>query len=456
MSAGILFQQLSRRETYGSQLGAFTLATLLGAGPWLLPAAGMAFLTHVMSRQEGVGSQVLLFQVLVLHALAISLIGVGAVQTFGVRHLSDRLFAGDKSAFTPTFMALLLPLLCVQICVWAAATSNLDLAWPVRVSWLGFFAVLHAVWLAVFVLGAVKDYAYTALALAAGTLVAVAAGVIGWRSAGLAGELVGLTFGYGLTFGVLLSRMIREFGYTHAFEWGVWSALPKLWPLFGVGTAYMLALWVDKFLFWAHPSTGVTVTGWLRHSPAYDNAAFLATLTIVPALGTLLMLIDGSFYERYRDFFSAISRRGTLAEIESAKVRALATFRGGLGAVMRIQVVVAIAIALLAVDILDLFGFSWLSLFALRYGVLAMVLQLVHLVALIVLLYFDRRRSALVVALSFLILQAGATWWSLEMGYAFHGMGTLVANALTAILAFCLVQRSFDDLEFNTFMGRPD
>ncbi len=455
MSAGIVFRQLSRREAYGSQLGAFTLATLLGAGPWLLPAAGIALLTRFVSLQEGGDSQVLLFQVLVLHALAFSLVGVGAVQTFGVRYLSDCLFAGYKSAFTPTFVALLIPLVAVQVSVWALATSGLELPWGVRITWLAFYAVLHAVWLAIFMLGAVKDYLYTSLALAAGTATSVVAAIWGWNLAGLAGEFAGLTFGYGLTFSVLLARMIREFGYDHAFEWGVWTALPRLWPLFVAGTAYMLGLWADKFLFWAHPSTGVPVIGWLHHAPAYDNAVFLATLTIVPALGALLMQIDGDFYERYRDFFSAITRRGTLSEIETAKVRALSCFRTGLAFVMRIQVIAAIGVALLAAELLNWLGFSWLSLFAFRFGVLAMVAQLVHLVALIVLLYFDRRRSALAVALSFLVLQAGATWWSLEMGAQFHGVGTLVANALTAILAFCLVQRSFDDLEFDTFMRQP-
>ncbi|MBM3269630.1 MAG: exopolysaccharide Pel transporter PelG [Candidatus Sericytochromatia bacterium] len=447
MSAGNLFRQLASRESYGSQLGAFALATVLGCAPWLLPALGIAILVWLAGQER----DALLFRILVLYAITFSLIAAGAVQTFGVRFLWDRLYAGDRHSFVPAFCTLLLPLVGGQVLLAVVATAGLELPGAVRAAWLGLYAILHGVWLAAFWLGAVKDHAFTAFALALGVGLSIPGALAGFQAGGLAGQFLGLAAGYAVSFACLLSRMVAEFGYSYTFAWRVWAYLPRLFPLFLAGLCYGIGLWADKFVFWAHPDTGVAVLGWLRMSPHYDNAVFLASLTIVPALGLFLMHMDTEFGDRYREIFATIGRHAPLSEIVAARERALACFHAGLGFVLRLQAPLALGIALFAAEIMSRLGISWLGLFAFRYSVVAMLLQLIHLVALIALIYFDFRKSALLLGGAFLVAQVAGAWLSIGFGPGLHGLGGLVANGLVAVLGIAVLEAKTGRLEYHVF-----
>jgi len=71
------------------------------------------------------------------------------------------------------------------------------------------------------------------------------------------------------------------------------------------------------------------------------------------------------------------------------------------------------------------------------------------------LLYFDRRRAALTVALFFLLANSGITLYIIRFAPSFMGAGYASATLLSSIFAIFLLCWSIRNIEYLTFVGQP-
>lgn len=451
---GFTLRRLLSDEGFSGPLQAFAYAAVVSSGPWLTSSVTLAMLGLWSALgPESHDSQV--FLALVSYCFAFSLVGVGAFQMVGSRYLADRLYLREIETFAPAFVQLLAPILVVQLGVAMVFAHFVPLLASTKVLAIVLYLALNGTWLSMVFLSAANDYRTITLAFLGGWMASLGCGLYGSHHWGLNGQLGGFAAGVTLTFFLLLGRLDREFGLPVGRAPGMWSSFYQHWPLAFTGFAYNLATWVDKLVFWYHPAVSVPVAGALRTAPVYDNAMFLAYLTIIPALALFLLKVETDFYDQYRRYFATIAARSSMGALLAVKDELVRVLKQSTGLLVKVQGAITFALVILAPEVASVLKLSWLSVFVFRTGVFGAFLHVLHLIVLVLLLYFDFRREAAVMAAVFLCSNALFTLISLGFGLPAFAFGYTMANALTLLVGFVLLDRNLEDLEFHVFMKQP-
>jgi uncharacterized membrane protein len=452
---GFTMRRMLRSQGLGGPMRAFGYAVVIGSGPWLSSSLAMAILASWSATFGGSGGTDRVFLAIVAYCFAFSLIGVGACQMVACRFLADCLFERRWDDLAPSFVQLLVPLLLVQSLIAWVFLQFVPVSLTLRVTTVVLYAALNATWLVMVFLSAAHDYRRIAQAFGMGLLVSVVAGVTGGAHWGLTGKLIGFTFGNVIVFFALLQRLDREFGWPVATTPRLWAYFRKYWQLVVVGFAYNLGVWIDKILFWYQPGPSEQAAGLLRIAPVYDNAIFLAFLSILPAVGLFLLKVETDFYDAYRGYFSAVAARDSLSAILAAKARMVASLKGNLGLLLKIQGLLTVTLVLFTPEVMRMASSSWASTFVFRIGLLGAFFHVLHLSALTLLLYFDDRSSAMYLALTFLVTNGLFTWVAFYGGLPAYGYGYAVASAVTLVTGLWLLDRAVRNLEWRVFMDQP-
>ncbi len=90
--------------------------------------------------------------------------------------------------------------------------------------------------------------------------------------------------------------------------------LDKYPSLFMVGLFYTMGLWIDDILMW-FSFVGVRIYDTYLYAPLYDNAIFLAYLTIIPTMVLFIVSIEIEFYDTYKKYYSLVNGKGTYRQI---------------------------------------------------------------------------------------------------------------------------------------------
>ncbi|MFN3429791.1 MAG: exopolysaccharide Pel transporter PelG [Candidatus Sericytochromatia bacterium] len=452
---GFTLRRLLGSDGLSGPLQAFAYATVISSGPWLTSSLALAMLGTWSALTPG-GQATDVFLAIVSYCFAFSLVGVGVCQMVASRYLADRLYEDRPDTFAPAFAQLLMPLLGAQLVVSATFAACVPLPLLVKVAAVTLYLALNGTWLAMVFLSAAHDFKAIAWAFAIGWGLSLALGLSGSHTAGLEGQITGFAAGAAFTFFALLARLDREFGVPRRSAPELGAYFGRYWPLVVTGVAYNLGIWIDKIVFWYTDGPGHAVAGPLRAAPVYDNAMFLAYMTIIPALALFLLKVETDFYDEYRAYFSAIAAREGLGVLLAVKARMAAVLRESLGLLVKLQGTLTLAIVLLAPEITAALKISWLSLFVFRVGVIGAFLHVLHLTVMILLLYFDFRKEAAALAVVFL-----ASNWLFSIlsvtqaGLAAYGFGYAVASAVTLLFGLALLEANLRDLEYHVFMKQP-
>lgn len=451
---GFTLRRLLGKQGLGGPLAAFAYAVTISAGPWLTSALALGVLSIYSGLGVG-GHDSEVFLTIISHSFLGSLVGTGAIHMVASRYLADRLYVNDLAPFPSAYVAMMVPLWIVQGCVAAFFLHHTPLPFPVEaIAWTLYMA-LNGTWLAMAFLSAAHDYRSIAWGFIVGYAISLIAGYYGSRWDGLAGQLGGFTLGVVFTLGVLLFRLEREFGPPEVPAVGLGGYFKRYRTLVLVGLTYNLAIWIDKVLFWWHPHTEHPVAGWLHATPVYDNAMFLAFATILPGLGLFLMKVETDFYDAYRDYFAAIGNRSSLSTLLEAKEALAKATREAFGLLLKVQGSITLMVALLAPEILQVFGGSWLDPYVFRWGALGGLFQLMHQTCMILLLYFDDRKRALGVAVCFLLTNTLCTMGAFAYGPPAYGFGYVLSGMITLCFGLFLLGQCMTRLETLVFMRQP-
>ena len=219
------------------------------------------------------------------------------------------------------------------------------------------------------------------------------------------------------------------------------------------GTCYNAAIVADRVVFWCS-AEGRRVSSWFWASP-YDTAVFLAYLSVVPSLTIFLVRVETDFYDRFREYYGAVSKHGTLAQVLQAKERMAECLRESLRRVFLAQGPLSLALVALAPWIAAGLGLDRLQAAMLRPLLVGGALHILALFGTIILLYFDRRRDAAEVSAIFLVANLTLTAATLWAGPRFYGQGYPMAALLAAAWAYHRLEQTLRDLEYLTFASQP-
>jgi polysaccharide biosynthesis protein PelG len=456
--AGIGFQlrRLARQDTISSIVASAGHAAMIAAGPWLFTIFALASITITTDRIAGLDA-LATFRALVIYAFAISLVFSAPLTMVMTRMVGDALWLKQPERVRALLVVSLGVVLLPAAVGLALVISVFRLPLADSLVLSAMTMVVSGIWIAISFCGAVRDYRGVTISFLSGLLVAlvgcIGVAVLGGRSIALA---IAFTAGLTVILYGLVSRVFATFPHAvldpSAVVRSIGAGVRHYWTLcLGafVGTA---GIWIDKVTFW-FSGVGERVENGLLHAPLYDSTMFIASLVLVPALGSFVVKLETGFFDRYQQYFSIISSHGTLNQIEAARVRLARYTMDSLTLIAVSLVAVAAIVMLTAPIMIDALALQFRQIAVLRYGALGTVFQFIFIASSAMLLFFDRRRLYLVIQLVYCGLNFGFAWLSLHLGEDYYGIGFFLAALVAAAIAFTAADRTFQRLNFLTFIG---
>jgi uncharacterized membrane protein len=449
---GFRLREIVTRKTFTEWLQLYIYSAVIFAGPWLLSILCLASLSVFALpslQEEGVA----LFTISVVYCYAFSLITTGIVQLPVTRYVADRLYSHEASAIIPSFVGVIIFLVPVQALTASAFLAFCELPFAFKIAATGLYVTISVIWMAMIYLTAAKDYNALVLGFVAGYGVSF---VLGWWLSGLygtTGTMSGFLAGQTVLCFWLIWRIIEEFPNDTPFNLDFMSSF-RMYPNLAVaGFFYSAAIWVDKMVFWFGPS-GIRVESlFYTHFP-YDSAMFFAYITIVPALALFLVRIETEFYEKYKAYFGGILAKDPLSKIEERRHDLVNALKKSLGVVVIYQGIITILVLVLLPSVLDAFDIDQAHLGLFRIAAVAAVFHVILLVLMVVLLYFDFRKSVMWLSILFFGLNLLFSWVTVDSP-DLYGWGYLGATLLTLLLSIVVLWNRVEQLEFLTFVHQP-
>ncbi|OGK82744.1 MAG: hypothetical protein A2X52_22490 [Candidatus Rokubacteria bacterium GWC2_70_16] len=451
---GFRLKRLIAEESYGGWLRAHLYGAVVSSGPWLLSVFTLAALA-LLSRETLRSPALEIFRSTVIYCYTFSLITTGGVQMVVTRHLADALYLGDESVLAGSFRWTIGATALGHLALGGAFFGLAPGLSPVeRIAAVLLFVVVGCTWIAMIFLGAAQDYASVILAFFVGNAVSLAGALLLGGSGGPGGYLAGFVLGQAAIFFVLAARIEREFPAAGRPEGRFLLRSFRRYPdLVAAGLFYNAAIAVDRIVFWISPA-GFGVGSWF-YASRYDAPLFLAYVSVVPSLAFFLVSIETGFYDRYRQYYGVVTKHGTLRQVLEAKRVMALTLRDSLGRLLLVQGPVTLSLMIGAPWTAAAMGMGRIQVGILRAALVGAALHALALFGIIVLLYFDRRRAAVEVALLFLAGNAGLTAVTLWLGPGFYGFGYPVAALCACAWAYRRLEATFENLEYLTFASQP-
>jgi len=446
---GFRLQKLLDNNTYKSTVQAYVYSAVISSGPWLLAIITL-MLISLLARLLMDIEQVSLFQCVIAYTFVGSLVLTGTIQMATTRYIADRLFVEDPKALLPCYQSLSVMTVLIggTIATLFYTFAGLDTSSTVAAVLL--FQSVCLTWNGMSFLSAAKDYTSIVRAFALGYGLSLAAALAGAHFFNLRGMLWGFSLGQ-ILLAVLLSIRIRvEFKSDRALDWKVLQHWRKMPALILVGFFYNIGIWIDKIIFWVS-DRGITLEGWFRFDPYYDTSIYFAYITIVPAMTMFLVQIETAFYKHYAAYYEAVTQRGSLDVILSHRQSMMAVLRVSAIKLLKVQGSVTAILFIIAPVMLAALGLPPLILPVFRLCLLAAFVQVLVLLLMIILLYFDWQREVAALCILFFLLNGGLTLLSLSWPTKIQGIGYLAATVITLIAGLIILDRRIDDLERDTF-----
>jgi uncharacterized membrane protein len=259
--------------------------------------------------------------------------------------------------------------------------------------------------------------------------------------------------GFAITDMILIAILVRYFGTHLEPERDFLHFLRQKWELPVAGLAYAIGIWADKVTMWfGAPSEKLSVAGVLQTMPSYDTAMFWAQMASIPIIAVAFVHLETQFTTLFQQFYGRLSHHVSLRELTGAmrKLRIC---------IISSVVTLFVALAVVAtVAILSSFVFmnelglrpSYMSI--LRLALWAMAFHTSAMFCFVFLLYFDLRQQALIVVSIYALLNTILTLSLLRLGEVFYGYGSMIAAAVTFLVAFTILLRELPWLHYHAFI----
>jgi uncharacterized membrane protein len=312
--------------------------------------------------------------------------------------------------------------------------------------------LMGASWLLVPFLGAIKSVGATSIAFAAGAVVTVGS-VYAVSDPTALWLLTGSNLGLCIIDILLVTRLTREYGMRLVSNIDLLNTAFRYWELPLIGITYGMGLWVDKVIMWfAAPAGQLRVADAFLTMPNYDTPMFWAQLAALPVMAGFFVHIETRYFRLCRNFFRLVRERASLRELTLA-MSALAKFaQSSVAALFGTLFIIGVLAILLSFVAIDPLGLRPSQMGVLRNAIVGMVFQTSVVFCVILLLYLDLRRSALLATTAFVILNGALTSALLPLGFAYYGYGNFLASMIDFVIAALLLHRELSWIHYHVFV----
>ncbi|MDF1883905.1 exopolysaccharide Pel transporter PelG [Sulfurimonas sp. SAG-AH-194-C21] len=454
--AGIGFElrKILKEDRLLSFAKVYGYSAILSSGPWVISILAIVLVGFINLANLGEVSDAFRFQVVVTYAIALasSLIITGVLQLPFTRYVADLIFKHKEDEILPSyfgaiFMAWILGLpIVTPFYMWVFEEQSLLFLIGV----ISTFLILCGVWISSILAASLKYYKGVVWAY----FVSYALIVLFSYYFGNSIELLLFIFFFGnaILFVILLTLIVKSYESTIFMKIDFFLADNFYWTLGIAGLMYNLGAWVDKFIFWYHPSTGHTVIGKLNASIVYDMPIFLAYLSILPGMAIFFYRLESDFAEKYDLYYDAVRSGGTLSTIIGYKNDMIDVIRHSIHEILMIQGIIDIILFLTAPAVFDILHIPQLYLGLLYILTIGAMLQIAFMSVLAILYYLDRKHVAMWLCVLFFVANTGLTLISIELGPAYFGYGYTVSLLIVFIASLAVIRNEMDRLDYETFM----
>lgn len=452
--AGIGFQlkKLFDQGTLGKVQGAI-YSVIISTGPWLITIITIASVSS-LAREILSEKETMVFKAMISYSFAYSLIIFGIIEMPITRYLADQHYKNDASSYPNVYCVLNIFVLLVSGISGYWFYAYFDFPPISKIIMTSFLYFVFAVWTSMVFLSAAKHYMQIVFGFIIGGVGSVAAGYFLGPLYGTVGYMTALAIGQAVIAIWLSAAIFIEFGLPRHVRFDFIPYFFKYWHLVLTGFFYYLGIWIDKTVFWLGDS-GEQVSALFYTNQYYDTAIFIAYLSIIPTLTIFLVKIETTFFVKYTQYFAIIQNKSPLPVLHSSINDMIDSLKSNLAIILKWQTFISLLALYFATDILDFLRLPSMMLVIYRYGIIGAYLQVLFLTSNIVLMYFDARKEVMTVAIVFFCSQLFFSILTRELGYAYHGLGYVIASLITLLFSVSFLNKRLGHINYYTFMTQP-
>ncbi|HTB56437.1 MAG TPA: exopolysaccharide Pel transporter PelG [Polyangia bacterium] len=442
---GWKLQRLIDRGSLAGTIGAYLTGVAVTSAPWLLTTAVLTSL-RIVARRSGTDFAVVERFLTLVYAFTVIL--SAPIHVVVSRYTADRLYDHHLEKIgAPLRRATAMTLVGFAL-IGLVLVILLKLPLALAVVGAPLTAIIGAQWLMLSVGGGMTSPMIVMRAFGIGAPLGL---VSAW--------LLDTTFGFGAA-GYLYGFAAGQLATLAILVQGVARAVPgdadeaaRLAPAFREyrllalsALAYYVSIWADKIVVYLVQGGNAATF--------YAAIAAVAWFSVIPAFAWIYVQIETSFYRRFRTFYADIEIGAPLRRLqhgaEEISTEARRILRGA-GVVQASASGIAIAAAPFLVHAV---GLSPNATPLFRLNAIGAAAQMITLLEVLLLYYFDLRRDALVISAGLLCCTVALTLLALVLGWQ-PVIGYLLACLGTSMFGAVLVRRRLSTLVLDTFQSQP-
>lgn len=452
--AGIGFElrKLLGNASYLNIAKTYGYSGFLSSGAWIVTIIGVIGLNLLHNSKFLPVNSIAHFQISVTYLIALSLIFSSIAQHSFTRYVADRIFDERRDKILPNLNGILLLLIFGSGFFGLSLTliffSNESLYYQIFM--LSSFVILCNIWLITNLLSGLKNYKLISLIFTLGYSSMIA---ISWIfiKYGINSLMFGFWIGQFIIMVCLIFSIYREYPSNRFIEFEFLKPNKMFISLVFSSFFYNLGIWIDKFIFWYAPDTSHQVAGVLHSSPIYDAPFFLALTTIIPGAAVFFFYMETDFFSYYRKYYNAIITKSTLTQIISYRYQLVDSAKNAILKVIKIQMLIIVIFFTLGDKILTWLHLSVYYTYLLNVDILGCSCLIVFLCLLNIIFYLDRRKTALMLSLIFLVSNFLFTIITLHLGIFYFGYGFALSLLMVCIVGAFKLNQAFNQLEYEAF-----
>lgn len=448
--AGIGFglRKLFGKAGFFGGVRAFLYSSIVIVGP--MAACIVLFLAaQTLMAASGVSfAERELFTSGLMYAFVLSQLLTGGLNMTLSRYIADQLFEGKEERV----LACLYGAMALVLAVGAIPSLLFVLYSPLdlldKLPMVILFQLLSLVWVLTVFLSATRSYGRIVWGFAAGSVAGVMAvflGVkgFGWSSAGAV--MASLNAGFLVMVVLFFLQIRRRFPVQDRSGFRFLGHFAKYPSLFLIGSLHAFGLYGHSLLVWGS-GIGYTAGETFRVAPLYDVPVFYALLSILPSMVMFVVMVETSFFERYRELYAAITGKGTLRDITDLKGRMFRVITRKMTFIMEFQLFFTLCAILFGIRVIP-FMHQQIGI----YNILSIgnYFFVMMYILVLMLLYFDDRKGALGVLACHVAVLIPTTLAAIR--YEHFGLSVFVAGVVGLAAAWIRITLTCRNLDYHIF-----
>lgn len=455
--AGIGFElkKLFKEEGVFSNIRAYSYATVVTVGPMALC---ILLITLVQQLLRVIGTPLVereLFLAATEYAFIFSQILTGGFNLVISRFVADQTFLNRWERVLSSMYGV------IGICVFIGGISaffflfHSPLSLSFKISSYLLFTELTIIWIQCMYVSALKDYLKIVKSFLIGVLIS---GVSVWITVSVldfyTAEAILVCFNVGFLFIIIMfMKYIKAFFRVNNQSYFDFITYLEKYPaLFFCGLFYSIGLYGHNLVVW-QGSLQVEVGETFIIAPFYDVPVFYSYLTILPALVLFMVSVETSFYRTYKAYYERILQSAPLQDILAAKKEMQKVISLELTFITEMQLLVTVCSIAIGTEVLPWIGLTPKQIDMFIILCLANFLFSLMFTIMLILLYFDDRKGAMITTTIFVLSSIVVT--VITLSFENYGFSVFIASFVSLGVSIVRLISYQNNLDYYTFCSQP-